>query len=377
MEVNEYIKRIAQRTGYRREFFLEKNIPTHPSNIIAMPFYGDLRSTFLLSSLLLKNFVQANRDKYLILCTWPGMRGLFPYVNEFWSIEDNSATKMLALNAVNFYNTSNLSTELTKSLLESVNILTAKDLKKYYDNGFTKEYWSAFKPAHRYLPEVHSASMIPSDFRRQLERRGGKKLMIYPSSRMRSRQQGRTVSLPIGKDFWVTLIERLIGEGYDPVVCQNWFTHDVSGDFADRCAYLVPKSVAEWLAAMRYVGCLLDVHTGVSRLAIAARCPFVAVIERESFVEDRDYEIDDLCCNDLPKQYLFGFSTHLMAGGPSDWKTSIIDNIVKRLADFMPSFSDDRLPSTAESLIEVHKDQVRKRRVARMGAIFLGSSKRK
>lgn len=377
MDTSDYIKRAATRAGYRREFFLEKNMPTHPSNVLAFPFYGDMRSTALLSSLLLKTYRDKHRDKYLILCSWPGMRALFPYVDEYWSIDDESVTKALALDANNLYNGANLATDLTRGLAEVVNVVTGRDFNKYYDNGFTTDYWNTFGKIHRFLPEVPSASLIAPDLKLQLERRSARRVVVYPATKMRSRQQGKTVYLPVHKEFWTALLERLLTEGYIPVVYQNWFTYDMSRDFADRCVYLTPRTAADGLAALRYVGCVLDVHTGISRLATTARCPFVAVTERQSYVEDRDYEIDDLCCDGLPRQYIFGFSTQLIVGGPEDWKTSILDSIVVRLGDFLPTLEKANLPSTNESYTEVQYERVRERKAKRLGVAFINSSKQK
>lgn len=377
MEVSDYIRRAAQRTGYKREFFVEKNMPTVPSNVLAIPFYGDMRSTFLLSSFLLKSMKGLLKDKYLILCSWPGMRGLFPYVDEYWTIEDESVSKTLATEANNFYNGTSLATDLTRGLAEVLDVWTAKDIKTYYDRGFTQKYWDSFGEVKRFLPEVPSASKIAADFKIQMERRSEPKVVVYPATKMRTWQQGKTVTAPVPKEFWSTLIERLIGDGYLPVVYQNWFTYDMSRDFADKCIYLVPKSISDVLAAFRYVGCVLDVHTGISRLAISARCPYLSVTERQSFVEDRDYEIDDLSCDGLPRQYIFGFSTHLMTGGPSDWNVSIIDNIMVRLKEFLPTLKGAALPSTNESFETVPYDKVRQRKAKRLGVAFINSSKQK
>jgi hypothetical protein len=377
MEVNDYIKRAAQRSGYKRESYVEKNLPTQPSNILAVPFYGDLRSTFILSTYLLKSIRHLFKDKYVVFCSWPGMSGLFPYVDEYWSVEDESVTKTLATEANNFYNGANLATELTRGLVEVLNVFTVKDLKAYYDNGFTKQYWSSFGKIQRFLPEVPSVTKLSLDFKTQMDRKAGKKLIVYPATKMRSRQNGKTVNLPVSKEFWSCLISRLLEEGYSPVVYQNWFTYDMSREFADKCIYLVPKSVTDVLAAFRYVGCVLDVHTGISRLAIAARTPFLSVMERQSFIEDKDYELDDLSCDNLPRQYVFSFSTQLMTGGPNEWKLSVLDNIVTRLAEFMPKLREQTLPSTTESFEEVSYERVRQKKAKRIGVAFINSSKKK
>lgn len=374
-DTSEFLKRAAQRTGFKREFYIEKNIPTTPSNIVAIPFFGDMRSTFVLSSLILKNYKDVNPDKYLILCSWPGMQSLFPYLDELWVLEDESSVKNLAISSNNFYNNSNLAKELTRSLIEVINVLTPTDIAKYYDRGFTKKYWEEFKEIRRFLPEVPSVNLLSSEFKKQLSNRVGFKVLIYPATRMRSWQQGKTINMPIQKEFWAALIERIIKEGFDPIICQNSFTYDVSKEFADRCLYLVPRTMSDMLAAIRQVGFVLDVHTDISRMAIAARCPYLSVTERQIYVQEKDFEIDDLCADGLPRQYIFSFSTQLMVGGPEEWELSVLGNIVARLKEFVPQIDPELLPSTTSSYHPVSYDCVRHRKSKRLGSAFIGISK--
>lgn len=371
----DFLKRAAQRTGFTRQFYVEKNIPTDPSNIVAVPFFCDFTSLFILSSVILKNYKEANPGKYLILCSWPGIQAFFPYVDEVWTLEDESVIKNLATGANNFYNDSTLATELTRSIAEVLNIFTSKDISKYYNKGFSKKYWEEFKEIKRFLPEVPSANLISSDFRTQLNRRIGSKVVVYPTTRMKSWQQGKSVYLPISKDFWSTLIERLLQEGCEPVVYQNWFTYDMSKDFIDRCLYLVPRNMSDLLAAFREIGMVLDVHSGISRLAIAARCPYLAVTERKIYIEDKNFEIDDLCADGLPRQYIFSFSTQLMVGGPEEWEVSVLGNIVARLKDFMPQIEQELLPSTISSYQPMSYDCIRQRKSKRLGSAFIKTSK--
>lgn len=377
IDVADYIKRAAQRCGYKREFYVERNMPTQPSNILVIPFYGDVKSIFLLSSFILKQYKAIHKDKYIILCSWPGMNALFPYVDEYWSIEDPSLTTTLAMDANNFYNDSNVSIELTRNLMEVMNIMTWKDLKTYYDKGFTQKYLKEFGGIKRFLPEVPSVTKIPSDFKTQMESKVGQKIVVYPALKMRSWQEGKTISVSVGKNYWVALIKRLLEEGYVPVVYQNYFTYDMSPEFVDKCIYLVTRDISKVLAAFRYAGCVLDIHSNISRLAIAARCPYLSVIERPIFIADKDFEIDDLCCDDLPKQYIYSFSTMLKTGGPEEWKISLLDNIMVRLRKFVPSLNGINLPSTNESFEPVSYEKIRQRKARRMGAVFIKSSKNK
>jgi hypothetical protein len=382
-QVNEFIKRAAIRSGFKREFFMEKNIPTSLSNIMIVPFYGDLRSTFNLSSFLLRQYKDNNKDQYIIMCSWPGFHDLFPYVDEYWTLDDESTAKTLALDANNLYNGSSLASEINRGLLEVSNILSSNDLKVWINEGFTKKYWDDFgvhveqkhKEINRYLPEVPSSSKLSSAFLNEMNRKQGRKIIVYPATKMATWHRGQMVYMPVLRSFWDALIEMLLSEGFMPVVYQNWFTYDMSMEFTDRCVYLVPRNVSDVLAAMRQVGLVLDVHSGISRLAIAARTPFIAVDERLRFIESSDYEVDDLCC-EMPRKYIFSFSTMLMSGGPSEWKDSLLDNILVTLKSFNPTDSDN-WGVTNESYKPVSYDKVRDCKAKRRGTTFIGSSKRK
>lgn len=367
-----FLNRAATQTGFTREFFVEKNIPTLSSNITILPFFGDLRSTCVLSSFILKRYKELKDNKYIILCSWPGFQGLFPYVDEYWSIKDVSSINNLANAANNFYNTSDIYTTYKRNLIEHFeNVISFNELKPFYDNGFTPKFWETFKETKRFLPEVPSISRLSADLKNEMGKKQGTKIFIFPTKNMRSWQRGKIEYLSVPKDFWVKLIERLIAEGLIPVVYQNYLTYDMSPDFTDRCIYVVTKDVSQVLTAMKSVGCVLDIHSGISRLAIAARCPFIAVDERIRFTDHKDYEIDDLCCQEIPKQYIFHFSTMLMYGNVDDWNTSLIDNIVVKLNKFLPTINYDKLMATNESYETVSYDSVRKRKAQKLGVRFI------
>ena len=373
MSAVDFIKRVAERTKFRREAFIESNIPNVTSNIRAICFYGNLESTLAMSSLILKPYKDLHKDKYIILCSWPGYRGLFPYVDEYWSIPEESVSEKLALNANNFYNDASLGTEISRSLLECFDCVLGRDFKEFYNRGITEKYWDTFGQLKRYLPGIPSETYISDGFRQQLSRKSGRKIIIYPSKKMWSWQRGKAVELSVSQDFWTALCERLLSEGYTPVIWQNWFTYDLSKHFVDRCIYLVPQEITDVLAAMRYIGLVLDVHSGVSKLAMVARTPYVAVTERQIFVEHKRHEWDDVCGKGLSRQYLFSFSTMLMAGDSKDWDNSIINNIVKRLE----SFDSNVGGSSTESYDEIDYESIRQWKAKRMGVYFIRSAKNK
>lgn len=370
--VSEFIKRSAEQCGFERNDYVEKNMPTSFNNIIVVPFFGDIKSTFIMSSFLMNQYKNFKTDKYLIICSWPGHKGLYPYADEFWHPKDLSTITNLVVHAEHMNNSSDLAAQYQRSLISRFeNVLLKEDLQKYYNNGFQPEYFNQFNEIKRYFSAIPSASKISTSFMNDLNKHSGQKVVIFPSTRIRSWQKGKSSLIPPLKDFWVFLTQKLLDAGITPVIYQNNFTFDLSRDFADKCVYLVSKDMSEILSCMRQVGCVLDMHNAISRLAIAARCPFVCVDERIRFMEEKEYEIDDLCCQKIPKQYIFSFSSFLVTGDKSYWGDSIIDNVVIRLQDFLPTLDREEWASTSESEVVVSYDCVRERKVKRLGTKFI------
>jgi len=371
-QVGEFITRAAEQCGFERNGYVEKNMPTSFNNIVVVPFFGDIKSTFVMSSFLMNQYKQAKKDKYLIVCSWPGHKGLYPYADEFWHPKDLSSMTNLVVHAEHMKNTSDLVMQYTRSLISRFeNVLLPDDLKKYYNFGFQPEYWSQFNEIRRFFPSIPSASKTNAAFTNDLSKHSGQKVLVFPSTRVRSWQRGKSIAIPPMKEFWVALTKRLLDEGITPVLYQNHFTHDLSRDFADKCVYLVAKDILEVLSCMRQVGCVLDMHNAVSRLAIAARTPFVCVDERVRYIEEKEYELDDLCCQQIPKQYIFSFSSFLVTGDESYWDNSIIDNVIIRLQSFIPTLDRDQWASTSQSEEVVPYNCVRERKVKRLGAKFV------
>lgn len=372
-DIAAFLKRTSEKFGFRREFFVEKNIPTLASNILVIPFYGDVRSTFVLSSFILKR-IKETSSKYIILCSWPGFQHMFPYVDEFWSLEDKSAVKGLAQKANNFYNTAESGTVLTRNLIQHFdNVLTYDDLQKYYCHGFQSKFREEFGELRRYFPEIPASNA--TDLEKELTSRKGTKVVVFPVTRVRSWQNGECHYLEVHRDFWVYVLQRLIDSGYVPVVYQNQFTYDMSMDFTNRCIYLTEEDMSKVLCAMRSVGCVLDIHSGISRLAIAARCPFMCLDERIRFINEKEYEIDDLCCETIPKKYLFSLGGMLLTGTPDTWDSSFMNSFMSRLEELLSTLDRDEWMSTAELDEKVSYDLVRNRVAKRMGIQFISMNK--
>jgi len=371
-----YLIRAASKCGFNRDVFRDANVPTVRSNIYVFPFFGDMRSELILSSFLLKRYKEQNKHNYVIVCSWKGCEGLFPYVDEYWSLKDASASKLLSSHAENFHNTSDVDSSMTRNLNEFFdNVLSyRKDFKKYYDSGFTNQYWKDFETAKVFLPGVPSGTINPG-FVKKIQAVSDK-VVLYPEKRIRSWQKGQSQKVLIGQRFWNALVERLIKEDILPIIYQNDFTYDLSKEFAERCGYIVNNSMLHVFSMIREVGCAIDIFSGFSRIAIVSRSPFISVTERQLFLETKEFEIDDLTCAGLPREYIFGFSGQALTGNETDWNKNLFDILIKKIRLLLPSIRMDELPTTVESYQEVPYEIVRERKSRRTGVRFISIGKR-
>lgn len=371
MDVLELVKKSADKCGFNRDRYVDSNLPTMLSNILVLPFFGDIRSTYIASSFVLRRYKELRTNKYLILCSWPGNRSLFPYVDEYWSPKDQNSVQNLASSAIGFYNHSDIIANYNRFLNNFFeNILSWEELRAFYDNGFGPKYWECFKDVKVFLPDIPSSTTLPDDFRIEMGKRSGYKIVIFPVKKIDSWQEGRLHRLTTHRDFWCVLVNRLLQEGFAPIIHQNAFTYDLSTDFTDKCIWLNCKDAGQILSGMRWADCVLDIHSGVSRIATAARTPSLIVDERKRYVESKNYELDDLT-NLSPRQYLFSFSTMLMNGDVVGWNASLIDGIVSRLNKWLPTIDRTVCGSPTESYQAADYDKVRRHKVKRLGIHFI------
>lgn len=373
MSISQSIQRAAEKGGFRRVRSVEANIPTEKENISVMFAFGDIGSTFLTSSILLNRYREESKgSKYFILVSWPGFETLFPYVDEYWTLRDNSLFKRIYENTNGLGNTSPLLDTFKRELnwfFEEV--IDTEILSQYYDRGITQDFFDRYKHIKRFLPLVPSANVLDKPIIDDMIRRPNHKVVIHPSHHVFSWQNGKPYKMKVKKDFWIALASRLHSEGYVPVVYTNHFTHDISADLTDKCVFLSEHNIGHTMAAMRYCGCVLDVFSGVSKIAIAARCPFICCDERQRYFEMRDYEIDDLCADKVPREYIYGFATMIESGDQNVWSLNLFDGIVAKLASFLPKLNKEELPSTSESIEIVPYASVRKRKTKRFGTRFI------
>lgn len=373
IQVPEIVRQAAEKAGCKRVRYFEKDMPTSISNVCILPFFGDVRSTFVLSSLLLNRYKEEVKgSKYFILCSWPGYEGMFPYVNEYWTLKDKSSLKNFFKHAGSFDNESSIEIPLRRNFNHFFeDVIGYSDLKVYYDNGITQDFLDRFKKVKRFLPAVPSASAVTGDFSLQLMKHPGEKVFIYPSLHMQGCRYGKLHLVNVQKEFWIEFVRKLIKAKYVPVIYQNYATYDLSPDFAGECIIVNDESMLNVLGAMRAAGCVVDLFSGISKLAIAARCPFILCEERKKFALLKDFEINDLCGKGVPKEYIYSFTTIIESGNIEDWTMNFYDTIVAKLDNLLSSLDRDDFPPTSEVNEPILYSEIRKKKLKKLGTRFV------
>lgn len=369
-DVVSILGRAAKKSGFERVRFKDSNVPESMSSISILPFFGDTRSMAVLSSLLLHRYKESK--KYFILCSWPGFEGLFPYVDEYWSIKDNIIERM-SLFSNGMTNNSRTAIALERSLNYFFeDVVNMSELSEYYNNGITGKFFNSFKDIVCFKPVLNSLTVLGRQFVEEFARREGNKVFLSPTKLAYGWEKNRVQRHNIGIDFWTVLVEFLLQEGYLPVIFQNQITtHDLSTRFAEKCLYVTDRNIINIMSVMHGSGCVLDVFNGLSRISLLARTPYVCCDERERYNGTKEFEIDYLCGKKIPREYIFSFAKLITIGYDSVWKDSLFNNIKNKLNKLFFDVNVDRLPSTSESYDIVSYEEVKKAKSKKMGVRLL------
>lgn len=372
MDVSTVLKRAAEKSGAVRVRYRDRDVPTSVESVTVFPFFGDRRSSFVLSSLLLRRIKEELKgSRYFVLASWPGDEGLYPYVDEYWQVEDESALRRLADGASGFGNSSSTLPLLHRSLNQYFyDVMSEKDLVPYYDRGLTAGFFERFRHVKVSLPSVPSASSLGPELHREISR-SGNRVFVSPCREVSSWNSGNPSRLKAPREFWAALLKRLVSEGLVPVLHHDPFCHDMSSDFSSSCLHLGQVDALKSLSAMRACGLALDPFCGTSRMALAARCPCLCFDERQRFNALKDYEVNDLCGRGVPREYIFSFAALVERGDESVWKSNLFDHMVVKIKA-MQSLSDrDSWPAPVETNEIVPYDSVRRRKLKRLGSRFI------
>ena len=346
-EIIDFISRATTRLRLNREVFSEKSVPDSLSKVRIIPFFGDIKSEFILSSLILPHLF---RKDYIIVCSFSGHWGIYQdNINEFWSISDGDAADAVR-NPDN-----NTHEKLLLRYFENVS-LPSEFVPPYFSDGFTSKYFNEFKDIEYNLPSIPSARISFGADNKP-------KILLSPTKYIHRWGQGREEQMILDDRFWEILVKKLIGSGYSPVLLQNYGTHDLSPKFSNDCFYVTEKNLLAVLAVMRACDCVLDVFNGLSRYALIARCPYIVLDERQRYFNTYDYILDDMCGKRIPKRFLFSFAP-LVTGASS----MISDSLLDKIEEFLPNLDRNNLPSTIQQTTCLTYDDVRKRQSQKIGS---------
>lgn len=363
------LERAAKKSGFERIRFKDRNVPESMSSICILPFFGDTRSMVILSSLLLHRYKEDK--KYFILCSWPGFEGLFPYVDEYWSVKDNLVERM-SLFSNGITNNSQTAIALERSLNYFFeNVVNVSELSEYYNNGITDKFFDSFGDVVCFKPVLNSLTVLGRQFVEEFAKRDGNKVFLSPTKLICGWEKKRIKYHKIGIEFWTVLVEFLLQEGYVPVVLQNQLTtHDLSTRFVDKCLYVTDRNIINVMSVMHNCGCVLDVFNGFSRFSLLARTPYVCCDERERYNGTKEFEINYLCGEKIPREYIFSFANLIIIGYYDVWKNSLFNNIKKKLNDIFLDMNRQP-PSTSESYEIISYEEVKKAKAKKMGVGLL------
>lgn len=366
INIPEYLQLAADKCGFVREHYVEADMPTSLSNVTVLPFFGDMRSQFLLTSLMLPRYLNNQKNgRYFIMASYPGLAGLFPYVDEYWSFADNVLVNDLQEKVAGPISESDRTVAFRRSLREYLRdvVTWEDDFSKFYNNGLTKDYFDNFGQVQVYLPPLRSLRL---DLNKQLANFPNYRVFIHPVKTICG-WQGQYRTAKTDKGFWKGLLTSLLEEGFTPVVWQTGACHDLSAEFAGKCVFVSERNVMDVLAVMRSCSLVLDIHSGISRYAAVARCPYIVVDERQKFMGLKEYELDDLCVINKLYRYIFSFITILQG---QQW-SSLLDNIIIKIKEMLPVINRDEWPTTSEYSSVVSYNTVRIKKSKRIGARFI------
>lgn len=345
-DIVDFMKRTSEKIGFKREKYIDDNLPTSFENIVVVMFFGDMRSEFVMSSFILNRIKEFYKNKYFIVCSYSGRSGIYSYADEFWGFN----SKQFMLSSSGFDNSSDIKDHLGKQLNKYFDTVITET--EYYHNGFTKKFMDDFKNIKCFLPSIVSSKTQGNVF-------------VYPSKIGRCWGKGEEVSVAIKYSFWIQLLESICKVGMKPVVYQDNATYDVSPVMESRCFYSTDNKISDVLGLMRSTGCVLDVFSGISSFAKIARTPYVSCDERNRHNNTGEFGLDVLM--PLKNKHIFSLPTILEG---DHWA---IQNIVNNLELFVSNLKPEDYPSTSEESVNLSYELIKEKKRKKIGNKLLKS----
>lgn len=375
MNTIEFLNKVCIKLKLTRKKYDDNNVPNDLDDLAVIPFFGDLKHTYILSTIILNNYKRIKSSKYIILISYPGFEHLFPYVDEYWHPEDFSKIKQIYLNSEYFENKSEFYLNLLRGLNENFrSVVGSEFFTKLYNNKFQEEYWKLFgkDDAKIYIPMIPSSAIINKEVIKEINTRNNK-IFILPSTHINSWSNGKYKKVNVPKNFYVELIKNLIKNKIFPVVWNNSISYDLNDEFKDKldCLFINSENLLEILPIIRLTGCCLDIFNSLSKLANIARTPSIIIEERNKYFLSREYEIDDIIEIKLPGIKIYSFSNSVSQGDKNHWEMGLFNSINKSCVDLLPYIDREELPSTSEINKKINLLSIRKIKNKKLGTKFI------
>ncbi len=341
--VNDFLTRAAERTGFVREVYGE----VKDSPVTVVPFFGDKRHEFFLSA-----FLQDEIKGYKIVAGLPGRGGLFGKIDEYWAVKDEGACADIAKCAVGWGSDSPKVAHLEKQLTRFFDL---GDVSSFYEFGLKSKFFDKNEFLTVSLPGIPA-------MRTDLKLSEGRRVLVVPNRYVLVLRRGKPVRMEVNQKFYVFLVNRLAEEGFVPVILQNYGTYDISAAVGGKWPLFAKLKALDELTIARACDCVLDLFAG-DRLAIMARVPYLVVAERQTYDGLKDYEAEDLAASKLPDRHIFSFATMI----ESNEYGNVVDGILVKLKDFLPTVDRHQLPSTLPASFVAPYMLVRERKMKKFG----------
>ena len=333
LTVSDFLKITSKKLNFQREKYLEKNIPNNYDQITVLFNLGDLRNTLSLSSMILPRYRKETKSlRYFIVFSYPGFSSLFPYADEYWSFDQDNFLKIYN-GSCGLDNTNNLKTIYLRHLNENFReVIKAESFNDIYEHFFLKRYWEKNKNIRIILPQIINSLASNDVFIDKYSKINlEKKVFIFPNKTMQIIRKGKLIYEEIKSEFWINLIKKLLENNISVFCLKHPLTHDISAEFIEskNALFFNETDINQIMSIMRMSGCVFDFFSGVSRLAMVARTPYILADERIRYFNYKEYEFEDVVGESLQGERFFIFADLMNAN--NDLYNNIASNIISKI----------------------------------------------
>jgi len=373
--ISEFLSNTAARLNFKREKFVEKNIPTNFDQISVFFGLGDLRNTAAISTMILPRLRKEKKAlRYFIVFGYPNFSCLYPYADEYWSFNNDDKFESIYYDSCGVDNSSILKTIYLRHLNENFrDVIKQDDISNIYDSCLKTPFWENNKNIRIILPQVSSGLI---SFNEEIQKRfndlGKRKILIFPSKKIQIYRKNKLVFHHVDINFWKNLIEKLLKLDIGVVCVKNNLTYDISEFFLNEKTIfnVVEQDLEKIMSLMRLTGCVLDFFSGIGRFAAIARVPYITIDERHRYFKFKEYEFEDIVGKNLPIERMFLFAD--LINPTNNLFENVAKNIINKIDKLINGLEKVKgLPSSPYLDYTSNYENVRYYQTQKMGVNFI------